>query len=298
MAEIFISYKREDKRHAQAVADLVASRGYSVWWDVDLLSGDMFSKEIERILLQAKAAVVLWSSKSVDSHWVKEEAELARSRGIIVPAVIDKTEIPFGFRNINTASLVEWDLSAESQLAQTLIQAIDKKTGRVSTILEDKSVRDQLKATHAREVIAWKKLINTKSVSAGDYTRFLEEFGSDSTFAPIAVERSRNLATVAKDDRAGSGLVESGQIASQDAERAHQTLSKQITDLESEIDHLLKEQSLLEPPAWRNRRKRITNWRTNRELKEYNLEASRLDVELARTRSKLEKLMSGSMTDE
>ena len=61
MADVFISYKREERDVAENLARALTAQGYSVWWDVDLLPGDRFANEIEAVIKRAKAVIVLWS---------------------------------------------------------------------------------------------------------------------------------------------------------------------------------------------------------------------------------------------
>ncbi|MEO0975027.1 MAG: toll/interleukin-1 receptor domain-containing protein, partial [Pseudomonadota bacterium] len=72
--DVFISYQRDDKPYAEGLAHALAERGYSVWWDVDLLSGQDFSDEIAEVIRQSRGAIVLWSERSVRSRFVKDEA--------------------------------------------------------------------------------------------------------------------------------------------------------------------------------------------------------------------------------
>ena len=67
MTDVFLSYKREDKASARALAEALARRGLDVWWDVDLLPGERFAEEIEQVIERAKVAVTLWSERSIRS---------------------------------------------------------------------------------------------------------------------------------------------------------------------------------------------------------------------------------------
>lgn len=91
MADVFLSYAREDLGRATAVADACEKAGLTVWWDRDLGGGSEYSKEIERALKSAAAVVVLWSRSSVDSAWVRDEAAKGRETGRLIPATIDGT---------------------------------------------------------------------------------------------------------------------------------------------------------------------------------------------------------------
>ena len=68
MADVFISYAREDAASARRFARGFESSGLSVWWDDALRSGEAFDESIERALREASAVVVLWSPNSVASR--------------------------------------------------------------------------------------------------------------------------------------------------------------------------------------------------------------------------------------
>jgi len=80
MADIFLSYAREDKEAAQRLADALSSSGYDVWWDPDIPAGPSFTQVIEEALASAKCVVVLWSGASVRSGWVQDEAREGQER--------------------------------------------------------------------------------------------------------------------------------------------------------------------------------------------------------------------------
>ena len=48
MADVFISYAREDAESARRFADAFQVLGFSVWWDDALRSGEAFDESIER----------------------------------------------------------------------------------------------------------------------------------------------------------------------------------------------------------------------------------------------------------
>jgi hypothetical protein len=85
MNDIFISYSRADQTTAQMLANILEKEGWSVWWDRSLLPGDRFDNIIKGELQAAKCVVVLWSSNSVESDWVKDEAAEGAKRGVLIP---------------------------------------------------------------------------------------------------------------------------------------------------------------------------------------------------------------------
>ncbi|HVY89261.1 MAG TPA: toll/interleukin-1 receptor domain-containing protein [Hyphomonadaceae bacterium] len=109
MADIFISYRREDRRHAEQLANAFIDDGLEVWWDGSLEAGETYDEKIQTLLQSAKAVVILWSPAAVESDWVRSEGSVGRERGVLVPVMIKKVEIPVPFNLIHTANLTKWD---------------------------------------------------------------------------------------------------------------------------------------------------------------------------------------------
>jgi hypothetical protein len=112
MVDIFIRYERSDHARAQRIAEALGQFGWSVWWDRMLLAGNRFDATIQQALDASRCVIVLWSKTSISSDWVKDEASVGAKRGILVPVLIDKVEIPIGFRQIHTARLTNWESSS------------------------------------------------------------------------------------------------------------------------------------------------------------------------------------------
>jgi hypothetical protein len=108
MADVFLSYKREDRARVGLIAKTLETEGFSVWWDPEIPLGESYSASIRRELDQATSVVPVWSTQSVDSEWVQEEATLGKRRGAIVPCRIDAVEPPIGFTMVQTADLTGW----------------------------------------------------------------------------------------------------------------------------------------------------------------------------------------------
>ena len=108
MPDIFLSYNREDQAVARRFADAFKAQGFDVWWDATLSAGEAYDKVTEQALADAKAVVVLWSKKSVESRWVRAEATQADRNGTLVPVMIEPCKRPIMFELTHTAELAHW----------------------------------------------------------------------------------------------------------------------------------------------------------------------------------------------
>ena len=105
MADVFISYKREDRRWAELVDARLRSAGFSTWWDTGLAAGDTFTEVIQRELAAAKVVVVIWSEAAWSSRWVQAEAADGHNRDILVCARADGVTIGVPFNILEVADL-------------------------------------------------------------------------------------------------------------------------------------------------------------------------------------------------
>jgi formylglycine-generating enzyme required for sulfatase activity len=192
MTDVFLSYKREDKRYAHALAEALARRGLDVWWDVDLLPGERFAEEIEQVIERAKVAVTLWSERSIRSDYVIDESRLAKDRGILVPARIDGAAPPLGFRSLQTEDLSTWDARRDSPVIQGLVDAVACRAGK--TPAPNASERETAGHLHARDEEAklWGSICNSHAPSAAEYRLYLDRY-PQGLFAELARLRIESL---------------------------------------------------------------------------------------------------------
>lgn len=108
MADIFVSYSATDRHRIEPLVTVLQDQGWSVWWDRDLVAGPSFDEKIEEALETARCVVVAWSSSSIQSRWVRAEANDGLERGILVPLKIEDVRPPLAFRSSQTASLIDW----------------------------------------------------------------------------------------------------------------------------------------------------------------------------------------------
>jgi sulfatase modifying factor 1 len=108
VADIFISYKKEDRDYAVLVADRLAADGFSVWWDNNITPDKAWDRIIEEQIGGATCVVVLWTPRSIVSDWVRTEALFAQDRRRLVPAMVERCDLPLAFRMTQTVDLTGW----------------------------------------------------------------------------------------------------------------------------------------------------------------------------------------------
>jgi formylglycine-generating enzyme required for sulfatase activity len=108
MADIFLSYKKEDLQIADRVVAGLRAANFQVWWDDSLTPKSAWDATLEREIAAAAAVVVLWTPRSVDSDWVRTEAHYGQDRGKLVPAMLEPCSIPIAFMLRQTVNLSAW----------------------------------------------------------------------------------------------------------------------------------------------------------------------------------------------
>ncbi len=103
---VFISHASQDKPFARRLSDAVADMGLNPWLDeADMVAGDDLPASISAALAEAVAVIVVVSTASDQSNWLKYELRLATPRMIqqelvIVPVRIDDAELPPEIRSL------------------------------------------------------------------------------------------------------------------------------------------------------------------------------------------------------
>jgi len=133
VADVFLSYKREDRGRAKVISDAIEKHGFSVFFDAEIDVGEAWNARIERELNAAKCVVVLWSNRSAPSltgEWVHNEARKGKARQVLAPALIDTCEIPLEFSAVQAADLRDWRGDASETEWRRFIERVSECVGR------------------------------------------------------------------------------------------------------------------------------------------------------------------------
>lgn len=126
---MFISYARKDRVIVAQIAQLLEKQ-FLVWWDPDLVFGDAFSDAIFDTIRTSKVFVSVVSEDSVQSIWVRKEADAARASGRpIIPVLIDATPLPEHLAKHNALNLAG--------------ETIDERNPRVAQFVRDIAIQIQ-----------------------------------------------------------------------------------------------------------------------------------------------------------
>jgi hypothetical protein len=132
--DIFLSYNREDADVARRFAEGFRVPGLDGWWDQALSSGEAYDKVTEQALRGARAVVVLWTPRSVESRWVRAEATIAERNHTLVPEMIEPCELPVMFELTQTADLTNWRGDADDPAWRAFLEDVQKMVGREDAI--------------------------------------------------------------------------------------------------------------------------------------------------------------------
>jgi cell division protein FtsN len=142
MADIFLSYSREDEARIKSLVSRFEAQVWSVFWDRRIPAGETWRSHIGAALQDARCIVVAWSKHSIESQWVAEEADEGKARKALVPVLLDQVQPPRGFREIQAADISDWQPGRSSE-------RLDQLIGDIRRILErqPESRQDRQKAS-------------------------------------------------------------------------------------------------------------------------------------------------------
>ena len=142
-----MSYARADKARVAPLVAALEAQGWSVWWDSAITPGQEFDRQIESELKNTSAVLVVWTSNSVESRWVRGEARDGADRGLLVPVRLGNAPLPIDFRAIHTTDLNETADPTRNPKFQEVIQALGTLIARRRATQGDSVMPESLVAT-------------------------------------------------------------------------------------------------------------------------------------------------------
>lgn len=124
MGHVFLSYKSGVGGFSGHLSAHLELSGIATWWDRELKAGDDYQHAIQQAQQSASCTIVIWSRHSIQSPWVRAEADWARSRGSLIPIRVDDVELWPPYNVLHTLNFSEWDGNRQSGCWQQLIAAV------------------------------------------------------------------------------------------------------------------------------------------------------------------------------
>jgi TolB-like protein len=148
-ADVFVSYKTEDRPRLMPLVKALEAEGLQVWWDAHIGTGADWREEIQQHLDAARCVIVAWSEHSVgaEGHFVRDEATRAKRRGSYVPIRLDDVEPPLGFGEVQAPLFSGWKSKRTDPRFVALVAAInghltgDAPIVRLATVAEPRVSR-------------------------------------------------------------------------------------------------------------------------------------------------------------
>jgi hypothetical protein len=182
---IFISYSKAEPEPTRALADFLTAQGYTVWWDTNLTSGEVFREVIDRELAAADAVIVIWTAHSVASNWVISEADDAARRNKLITVRTKDLEpwrIPKPY-NTYQADIVDNGDAVLAAVRRVAGQP-PKPQVKPSPSLSEATLHEALALEH------WQAI--KSSADPAKLSAFLNEFGGTKC-APLALAELKRL---------------------------------------------------------------------------------------------------------
>lgn len=209
MADIFISYSRNDRDRCIAIRDALAALKVGVWFDAGIGAGASFDREIEREIEAAKALLVLWSQTSAESDWVRNEARTGKERSGLIAVQLEPCQLPLEFRSVQAEIL---PVGAEGSDNPVWIGIV----ARIGELLDRPGLAEYARLSRTGSIDDWKRWLarNAADPLASDVIDTIVERAMPDMRQQLAGERAKRAALEAElAEQVDAAKAQSGEVA-------------------------------------------------------------------------------------
>lgn len=171
MAEIFLSYAEQDSEVAAQLETAFRQSGLAIA-PAHSPQQPPGMKRVARELTAAKCVIVLWSDHAAQNELILAEADYARSRDIVVSAVIGNPPLPVGFRDVFFANLTHWTGAPDGEPFMALKRLVDARI-------------DPDNARELPRIFLCYRREDSQGEAGRLYDRLTDSFGPDRVFMDI-----------------------------------------------------------------------------------------------------------------
>ena len=223
MADIFISYSRNDRDRCTVIRNTLEALKVSVWFDAGIGAGSSFDREIEREIEAAKALLVLWTEESVESDWVRNEARTGKERSGLIAVQLRECQLPLEFRSVQAEVLPEGAEGTDNTVWLGILSRIGELLNRPGLAayakLENKGNVDEWKA--------WLSKYSADPLAPGVIDNIIEQANPD-VAKQLAGERAKRASIEAElAEHTLASKAQSGEAA---------TNARELVRLQRELD--------------------------------------------------------------
>lgn len=157
MANIFVSYKAEDRPRVLPLVKALEAEGFSLWWDMHIEGAEDWREQIQKELDAAQCVIVAWSKLAVgpSGRFVRDEATRAQRLGTYLPIRIDDVDLPLGFGEVQAFDLVHWKGNANDPRFRQLVDRARRDiAGKGSGVVPSSSTTSARTASRRNVLIA------------------------------------------------------------------------------------------------------------------------------------------------
>lgn len=126
MADVFVSYARQDAEVANRIVEYLRQSGVDVWYDRELRAGENWPGVIADQLERADAVLVLVSPASLQSQWVQREWAAALGQSVrLIPVLVQGStfaDLPAPLSTLQAVDLNQYDPRELERLVEAVVQ--------------------------------------------------------------------------------------------------------------------------------------------------------------------------------